>query len=295
MSEPQTILVAGPTASGKSNLAAKIAKKYNGEIINADSMQVYNALKVLTARPNENEGEVPHHLYGYVSPDEEYNVAKWLKDATKIMNQTKKRGKVPIFVGGTGLYFKALTEGLSDVPDIPKEIRQEIRGQLKSEGAAALYERLKKLDPSGAEKLKQGDSHRIARALEVVVATKKPASVFKNNQGRLVDDNDKNVMRVLVMVDRKKLYEKINQRTKKMIKDGAVEETKKLLSLNLNPDAPILSAIGVKTIQKYLNGEIDMEQVISTIQTDTRRYAKRQYTWFNNQFDSTWSVNPEII
>ncbi len=288
---PDAILIAGPTASGKSKLAVELAEKWEGEIINTDSMQIYPVLNVLSARPSADDLQrVPHHLYGYAQIEEAYSVARWLSDAEPIARDIWDRNKVPIFVGGTGLYFKALVEGLAATPDIPAALRQEIRDGLLERGSEALHNKLASLDPDGAAKLKPGDSHRITRALEVIRATGYPLAHFQNVRvadGILVS---KNVSKIVLLPERKLLHERINLRSEQMVKEGALEEVADLMKLCLPDYATVLKAIGVSQLGGYLRGEISLDEALEKLKTATRQYAKRQSTWFRGQFDESWNV-----
>ena len=288
---PDAILIAGPTASGKSKLALELAEEWDGEIVNADSMQIYPVLNVLTARPSDHDlNRVPHHLYGYAPIDEPYSVAKWMVDAETVANRHWDRNKVPVFVGGTGLYFKALDEGLAPTPHIPEMLRSEIRDALIEKGSEVLHRELRALDPEGAEKLKPGDSHRITRALEVVRATGKPLAHFQNTAADKSLLSERNVQRVVLMPERKRLHERINARSELMIEEGALEEVKALLELELPDHATVLKAIGVPQLSSYLRGEIRLVEAIEKLKAATRQYAKRQSTWFRGQFGDNWKV-----
>ena len=289
---PDAILIAGPTASGKTRHALELANQFDGEIVNADSMQVYPVLRVLTARPDDDElAQAPHHLYGHAAIEKPYSVARWIADVEGVLVDLKNRDKVPIFVGGTGLYFRALLEGLSPVPDIPEHIRNDVRASLIEEGSEALHLKLQQLDHEAAARLAPGDSHRIARALEVVLATGNPLSVHHAQ-----DDGLGGILsgiaseKVILLPGKPILHERIHQRADLMMKFGAVEEVEKLLSLNLPSEATVLKAIGVKQISSFLEGNISFPQVLELLKTATRQYAKRQSTWFRNQFDDSWKI-----
>lgn len=286
--QEEAILIAGPTASGKSRLALRLAERLGGEIVNADSMQVYGVLRVLTARPDEEEmAGVPHHLYGHVAPDADYSTGRWLDEAEAAIAGIRARGRLPIVVGGTGLYFRALTGGLSDIPPVPPEIRAHWRAELERSGVAALHAELARRDPELAARLKPADRQRILRAVEIHAATGRSLGDFQTGTGKVVVPEDK-AARIVLMPDRALLHDRINRRFLTMLEDGAVEEVKSLLSLNLSSDRPVMKAIGVREIAGMLDGDLDRATVIERASAATRQYAKRQMTWMRNQFDDGW-------
>jgi len=282
-------LIAGPTASGKSQLAVDFAERLGGVIVNADSMQIYPVLRVLTARPSlADEARVCHQLYGHACLSEPYSVARWLEDVVPVLDRLLEAGQTPIFVGGTGLYFKALEEGLARVPEILPAIRADVRQSLDDAGSVALHARLQKHDPEGAARLRPSDGQRIARALEVVLSTGLPLATFQaaTKANGLV--SGMRLERIVLEPERPILHERINARTDRMFDEGAVEEVERLLDLNLPPEATVLRAIGVEQIGKLLRGEEDLSNTISRIKALTRQYAKRQSTWFRGQFGNAW-------
>lgn len=282
------ILITGPTASGKSALAVELARRHDGEIVNADSMQVYDTLQVLTARPFEAEmGGVPHHLYGTVPAGRAYSTGDWLRNAEQVVAEIVARGKMPIFVGGTGLYFKALTGGLSDMPVIPPDVREHWRERLRNEGPDALHAELARRDSSVAATLNLADGQRIVRALEVLDASGRSIGDFQEQSGHPVVDADR-AKKIIVLPDRAVLHDRINRRFGKMFEMGAVEEVRALLALGLGADMPVMKAIGVPQITRMLRGELTPEEVIAQSSAATRQYAKRQMTWFRNQMDENW-------
>ena len=285
----EAILIAGPTASGKSGLALNLARRFDGEVVNADSMQVYDGLRLLTARPSEVEMEgIPHHLYGHVPPDEAYSTGRWLTDAERVIKDIQSRGKVPVVVGGTGLYFRALTGGLSDIPPVPDGIRQYWRDRLDADGVEAIHGELAKRDPATAQKLDIGDRQRVLRAVEVIDAHGRSIADFQTPPDKVVLESEK-AMKLVLMPERAKLYERINSRFEMMMEGGALEEVKLLLSLDLAPSAPVMKAIGVRELADFLAGQSGMETAVSLAQTASRQYAKRQMTWMRNQLDASWS------
>ncbi|MCI9865021.1 tRNA (adenosine(37)-N6)-dimethylallyltransferase MiaA [Rhizobium skierniewicense] len=282
------ILITGPTASGKSALALQWARENNGVVINADSMQVYDTLQVLTARPSGDEMEgVPHHLYGHVPPATLYSTGEWLREIAALIETLRGEKRLPVIVGGTGLYFKALTGGLSDMPAIPAEIREKYRACLVEDGPAELYEELTQRDPETAASLRPTDGQRIVRALEVMEATGQSIRMFQQARGPMIIDPDR-ARKFVVLPDRALLHERINQRFGLMMQSGAVEEVKALLAQELSPDATAMKAIGVSQIAEMLAGRMTQAEVIEKSAAATRQYAKRQMTWFRNQMGEDW-------
>ncbi|ENN87689.1 putative tRNA delta(2)-isopentenylpyrophosphate transferase [Rhizobium freirei PRF 81] len=288
MSNIDAILITGPTASGKSALAVELARSHDGVVINADSMQVYDTLRVLTARPSEEDMEgIPHHLYGHVPAGQAYSTGVWLREATDLVEGLRRDGRLPVFVGGTGLYFKALTGGLSDMPAIPAEIRDRLRARLPAEGAEVLHRELAGRDAPVAESLNPQDGQRIVRALEVIEATGQSIAAYQGNRGPVVIDLDC-ARKIVVLPDREVLHRRINGRFEKMLAMGAEDEVRSLLALELSPDMPVMKAIGVSQIAAMLKGEMTRDEVLEAGAAATRQYAKRQMTWFRNQMDESW-------
>lgn len=289
----EAILITGPTAGGKSALALSLARQHNGVVINADSMQVYDTLRVLTARPSQEEmEEIPHHLYGHVPAVRSYSTGDWLRDVQALLPTLRAEGRVPVFVGGTGLYFKALAGGLSDMPEIPTEIREGLRQRLLDDGPEALHAELRACDPALAERLNPTDGHRIVRALEVFRATGKSISHFQQQSGPVIVDPARS-RKLVVLPNRAFLHDRINRRFDIMLATGAIEEVERLLTLDPPSDATAMKAIGVAEIAAHLRGDMTHEMVIERGSALTRQYAKRQMTWFRNQMDESWErFNP---
>jgi tRNA dimethylallyltransferase len=275
----RVVLIAGPTASGKSALALDLARVQDGVVINADSMQVYRELRILTARPTpEEESELPHRLYGCIGGAEPWSVGKWLEAAKLEIESAWASGRLPILVGGTGLYFKSLEEGLADIPPIPPAIREKWR-----EESGNLHGALQQRDPQTAARLKPGDRQRIKRALEVVEATGKPLGYWHDAaRSRAILANAK-VERVLTTPDRQELYVRARARFARMVERGAIEEVRRLLELDLPPSQPVMKGIGVRELANYIHGKLRLDEAISQAQTSTRQYIKRQLTWWRHQ------------
>jgi tRNA dimethylallyltransferase len=282
------ILITGPTASGKSALALRFAAETGGAVINADSMQVYDMLRVLTARPLDEEMEgLPHHLYGHVPATGVHSTGEWLRDVTALLPRLRAEGRLPIFVGGTGLYFKALTGGLSDMPEISQDIRCRVRLRMKEEGAETLHAELAGRDPTVAAALQPSDGQRIVRALEVLEETGRSIGEFQGKPGPMVIDPAR-ARKFVVLPDRDVLRDRINRRFEQMFDSGAVEEVKALMAQHPDPAVPAMKAIGVPQIIDMMNGRMTAEEVVERASALTRQYAKRQMTWFRNQMDDSW-------
>jgi len=293
VSKPVIILIAGPTASGKSALALALAEELAGTVINADSIQVYRDLRVITARPTPaEEARVPHRLYGHVDAGENYSVGRWCRDVGEALNEIAAQGRVPILVGGTGLYFKALTTGLAAVPPIPAEIRGQVRARMASEGAAALHGELASLDPVTAQRLMVNDRSRISRALEVVLATGRSLTDW-HREGIPVLVDSARAAKIFLTCERKQLVARIETRFVAMLKAGALDEVRALERRQLDPLLPAMKAHGVPWLIRHLNGEISLNEAVAGAIMDTRRYAKRQLTWFRNQMKDWPWAGPE--
>jgi len=272
------ILIYGPTASGKSNFAIKLAKKINGEIINADSMQVYKELKVLSARPfKKNFQKIKHHLYGFQSVKKNFSTGDWLKLVNQKILEIKKRKKVPILVGGTGLYFKSLIEGLVNIPNIPIKFREKIRSLHKKIGSKNFFLKLVKIDPLAKKHINLSDTQRVIRAYEVKKFTKK--SLYDWFQNTKSNYEQKDFYKIYIDFPRDELIKKISSRVVEMIKKGAILEVKKFIKLKVAKNKSANKAIGVTEIKEYIDKKIQINEVIEKISIKTRQYAKRQTTW----------------
>ena len=288
------ILISGPTASGKSNFSIKLAKKINGEIINADSMQVYKELKILSARPNLKDYQsIKHHLYGFHSVKNNFSTGDWLKNAIKKINEVRRRKKIPIFVGGTGLYFKALTDGLVSIPNIPIKYRNNIRDLQKKLGQKKFYQKLIKLDPNSKEKINSTDTQRSIRAYEVKQYTKKSLHDWFKNTKSYFEKED--FYKIYIDYPREELIQRIGKRTEQMIKIGAINEVKRFVKLKVRKDKSVNKAIGIYEIKEYLEKRNDMSEVIEKISIKTRQYAKRQSTWARGNMMSWLKLPPQDL
>jgi tRNA dimethylallyltransferase len=266
----------------------ELAKRHDGVVVNADSMQVYDTLRVLTARPSEEEMQgVSHHLYGHVPAGEAYSTGAWLRDVCALLPRLADEGRMPVFVGGTGLYFKALTGGLSEMPKIPEPVRQRLRARLLEEGPEALHSKLRERDPAVARSLNPQDGQRIVRALEVLDATGQSIAELQARPGQVVID-PRTARKIVVLPERAVLHRRINGRFEKMLEQGAEEEVRALLALRLPADMPAMKAIGVLQIAAMLRGEMTRAEALEKGAAATRQYAKRQMTWFRNQMDESW-------
>ena len=281
------ILIYGPTASGKSNFAIKLAKKIKGEIVNADSMQVYKELKILSARPlPKNYKNIKHHLYGFQNVKKNFSSGNWLKLVNKKILDIRKRKKIPILVGGTGLYFKAITEGLVNIPNIPIRIRSKIRSLHKKLGSKEFFSKLIKLDPMVINQIRSTDSQRLMRAYEIKLFTKKSMyEWFKNTKS---DYEQRDFYKIYVDFPRDELIKRINSRASEMIDRGAILEVKKFIKLKVSKKNSASKAIGISEIKEFLNKKIQISELIDKISIKTRQYAKRQVTWSRGHM-SDWN------
>ncbi|MCJ2124549.1 tRNA (adenosine(37)-N6)-dimethylallyltransferase MiaA [Methylobacterium sp. J-077] len=289
---PAAILIAGPTASGKSALAARLALRHGGVVINTDSMQVYRDLRRLTARPEpEEEAQVPHRLYGHVDGAVNYSLGHFSRDAAALLAALD--GRLPVFVGGTGLYFRALEQGFSELPPVPEAVRARVREEAEGRPTEALHADLAQHDPEGAARLRPSDRMRVMRALEIFFATGRPIASFYGDPvpGPLAGWSLK---RIFLAPDRAVLRARIDARFRAMIAEGALDEVARLRSRRLDPMLPVMRAHGVPGLIAHLDGTLSLEEAIARGQADTRAYAKRQFTWFRHQMGTDWRwLDPE--
>jgi len=292
--QSKIILISGPTASGKSNFAIKVAKKVEGEIINADSMQVYKKLKILTARPNRIEQKnIKHHLYGFVNLNEKFSTGQWLELAIKKIKNIQKKKKIPILVGGTGLYFQSLINGLVKIPEIPLKFRNKVRLMSKREGQKKFYKKLLKLDPKIKDKFDPNDTQRSIRAYEIKSYTNISMYDWLTKTKSKFKDSD--FLKLQIETKREKLIERINLRTSSMINIGAINEVKKFLKLKIKKDWSVNKVIGIAELTQYLNSETSLEKAKELILIKTRQYAKRQATWARTRMVSWVKIDPSKI
>ena len=287
----KVVVIVGPTASGKSRLSVELALALGGEIINADSMQVYRYMDIGTAKPTfEQQKGIPHHLLGVVDPEEQFNAAIYRSMAFPLVTDIGVRGKTCFVVGGTGLYIKSLLDGLFQCPSADLELRESLRNECEVYGLVQLYERLKQLDPEAARKIHPNDRVRITRALEIIHMTNNRPSDLSRQHG--FRNRALNALKLCLEVERKQLYHRINERSVAMIEAGLADETEGLLSRGYSPDLKPMKAIGYRHMVKYLKGDWSLAEAIYNLQRDTRRYAKRQLTWFRADPEFYW-VSPE--
>jgi len=292
--QSKIILISGPTASGKSNFAVKLAKKVSGEIINADSMQVYKQLKILTARPNKKEQKnIKHHLYGMIDLDRSFSTGQWLKLAIKKIKEIRKRKKTPILVGGTGLYFQSIINGLVKIPNIPLKIRNKVRLTQKKEGQKKFYKKLLKLDKKIKDKFDANDAQRSIRAYEIKLHTKVSMYDWLNNTKPTFNENE--FFKIYIDFDRQELIKRISFRTVKMLQKGAIDEVKRFSSKKIKKDGSVNKVIGVNELKQYLKNQMTLNEVREIISIRTRQYAKRQATWARSRMLSWNKISPNKI
>lgn len=289
----EAILIAGPTASGKSALAIELARRLNGVVINADSMQVYRDLRILTARPTaQEEAQTPHLLFGHVDAAVNYSAGLWIADVRQAIAATRAEGRTPVIAGGTGLYFKALLHGLSDIPQVPGAVRERVRAAAEGQPTPDLHARLASLDQASANRLKSNDRQRILRALEVFAATGRSLTSFQAQRGDPVLVASR-CRCVFLAPDRRALYGRIDQRFDAMLANGALDEVKALGARRLDPALPAMRAHGVPGLLAFLNGALSEQDAVAKGKLDTRHYAKRQFTWFRHQMPEFEWIAPE--
>ena len=289
--QSKIILISGPTASGKSSFAVKLAKKIQGEIINADSMQVYKQLKILTARPDkEDQKNIKHHMYGVVDLNKNFSTGQWLKAVIKKIKEIKKRKKIPILVGGTGLYFQSLINGLVKIPEIPFKIRNKIRSKQKKVGQKNFYKKLLKIDPLVKGKFDQNDTQRAIRAFEIKSFTK--ISMYEWLTKTKSEFKDEEFLKLYIDFKREDLIKRISLRSIKMIEEGAINEVKKFIKLKIKKDLSVNRVIGIDELTQHLDKKIELVQARELISIKTRQYAKRQATWARSRMTSWEKINP---
>ena len=292
--QSKIILISGPTASGKSNFAIKVAKKINGEIINADSMQVYKQLKILTARPNKREQKkIKHHMYGVVDLNKKFSTGQWLKAAKNKIKEIRNRKKIPILVGGTGLYFQSLINGLVKIPEIPLKFRNKIRLTQKKIGQEKFYKQLLKIDPKIKNKFDPNDIQRTIRAFEIKSYTK--ISMYEWIKKTKPEFKDDEFLKLYINFKREDLIKRISLRSKKMIEKGAIKEVKKFINSKIKNDLSVNKVIGIDELTQYLDKKINLDQAQELISIKTRQYAKRQATWARSRMTSWEKINPTKI
>ena len=288
------ILIAGPTASGKSNFSIKLAKKIDGEIINADSMQVYKQLKILTARPNKkDQNGVKHHMYGTIDLNEKFSTGQWLRIAIKKIRNIHKRKKIPILVGGTGLYFQSLINGLVQIPEIPLKLRNKVRLIQKKGGQKKFYKELIKIDPSVKNKFDPNDRQRSIRAFEIKLFTK--ISMYDWLEKTNSEFKDSDFLKLYIDFKREDLVKRITLRTSKMIKEGAINEVKKFHKVKIKKNQSVVKVIGIDELTQHLKNKINLTQAEELISIKTRQYAKRQATWARSRMTSWNKISQDEI
>ncbi|MDO8444525.1 MAG: tRNA (adenosine(37)-N6)-dimethylallyltransferase MiaA [Deltaproteobacteria bacterium] len=286
-SKTKIVVIVGPTASGKSKVALELAERFNGEIVNADSMQVYRYMDIGTAKPSKEYRErVRHHLIDIRNPDEEFDAAQFRDEASKGVEDILSRGYLPIVTGGTGLYLKALTEGLFDVPKVDKELRARLRKEVEDSGISALHKRLAEVDPVAAERIGPYNTHRIIRALEIFYLTGIPIS--QHQKSHAFSERPYDCMKIGLSVEREALYKKIDDRVDNMIKEGLVGEVSRIIAMGYRPETKAMQALGYSQICDYIAGKCGLDEAVSLIKRETRHYAKRQMTWFRRDDEIAW-------
>jgi tRNA dimethylallyltransferase len=289
--QSKIILISGPTASGKSIFAIKVAKKINGEIINADSMQVYKQLKILTARPNKEEQKnITHHMYGVIDLNKKFSTGQWLKAVIKKIKEIRKRKKIPILVGGTGLYFQSLISGLVKIPEIPLKFRNRIRSIQKKEGQQKFYKKLLKIDPMAKDKFDSNDTQRTIRAFEIKLFTK--ISMYEWLSKTKSQFKDEEFLKLYIDFKREDLIKRISLRSIRMMKEGAIREVKKFIKSKIKKDLSVNRVIGIDELTQYLEEKINLDEAQELISIKTRQYAKRQATWARSRMAAWEKINP---
>ena len=287
------VLISGPTASGKSKFALNLAKKIDGEILNADSMQVYKQFKILTARPSiQDLKKVKHHLYGIIDVNKNFSTGDWLKLSIKTIKEIRKRKKIPIIVGGTGLYFKALTEGFVKIPTVPIRVRNQIRKLQKKIGQEKFFNKLKKIDPKVKNKIEKNDTQRSIRAYEIKYYTKKSLFEWFKNTKKYFLDNE--FIKIYINYPKNEVIKKANSRVNIMLKSGAIAEVKKFNTLKIRKQNSVNKVIGIVEISNYLNDNCNLDEAKDLISIKTRQYIKRQFTWARGQMGNWKHIDPKL-
>jgi len=285
--KPKIIIICGPTGVGKTAAAIKLSQIFKGEIVGADSMQVYRKMDIGTAKPTRNEqAAVPHHLIDVANPDEQFDASLFAEKADHIIDSLRNRGITPFIVGGTGLYIKALMHGLSRARPAALEVLKRLKNEAEKYGSNDLHRRLSKCDPKTAEKIHPNDTFRITRALEIFEVTGKPISAF-HDEHQFSEKKYKG-LKICIHTDRKKLYERIDRRVDAMAEDGFLDEVKMLLKEGYSPDLKSMQSLGYRHMVEYITGKISWDKALDTMKRDTRRYAKRQLTWFKADHEMKW-------
>lgn len=287
MEKPKVTFILGPTASGKTSLAVELAEVFDGEIISADSMQVYRFMDIGTAKPSEEElSRVPHHLIGIVDPDKEYSAARFRTDALEKIDGIRSRGKNVFVAGGTGLYVKVLTKGIFEGPSSESSVREALMETARTQGTAALFERLREVDPVSAMRIHPNNTQRLVRALEVWEVSGRPISEFHN--GHAFSEDPLDTLKIGLVVERDTLYRDIEKRVDKMMEDGLLEETRRLISMGYGSGLKPMCGLGYKEMTGVLRGERTISGAVELLKKNTRNYAKRQLTWFKNDPEIRW-------
>ena len=287
------VLISGPTASGKSKFALNLAKKIDGEILNADSMQVYKQFKILTARPSiQDLKKVKHHLYGIIDVNKNFSTGDWLKLSIKTIKEIRKRKKIPIIVGGTGLYFKALTEGFVKIPTVPIRVRNQIRKLQKKIGQEKFFNKLNEIDPKVKNKIEKNDTQRSIRAYEIKYYTKKSLFEWFKNTKKYFLDNE--FIKIYINYPKNEVIKKANSRVNKMLKSGAIAEVKKFNTLKIRKQNSVNKVIGIVEISNYLNDNCNLDEAKDLISVKTRQYIKRQFTWARGQMGNWKHIDPKL-
>ncbi len=285
--KPKVIVICGPTGVGKTAVGIQLAEKLDGEIISADSMQIYRYMDIGTAKPTADEqSRIPHHMIDIVDPDENFDAVRFAEMARDKVMQLHQRGVMPLVVGGTGLYIKALLQGLFQSNPVDPKIRERLMKEAAENGSGILYDRLKRVDPDTADRLHPNDSYRIIRALETIESTGRSISEHQQEHG--FADEPFNALKICLQIDRQKLYERIDKRVDMMIEEGLVDEVKKLLAMSYSADLKSMQSIGYRHMVEFLAEQLPWDECVRTLKRDTRRFAKRQFTWFGADQQIQW-------